>query len=79
MDLLAFRDSCGVSSELRRLPNKRLQPSALRLWAAAVETRTLAGLIEPVLGRDRTDRIIRTVNELETLSNVRELVRLMTA
>src|SRR5919106_850901 len=35
------------------------------------------GLMEPVLGRDRTDRIIQTVNELERVGNVRDLVRLL--
>ncbi len=37
------------------------------------------GLIEPVLGRDRTARVIQTVNEMETLGNIRDLIRLMTA
>ena len=37
------------------------------------------GLIEPVLGRDRTDRVIQTVNQMETLGNIRDLIRLMTA
>jgi 2-methylcitrate dehydratase PrpD len=36
------------------------------------------GLIEPVLGRDRTGGIIRMVNELETVGNFRDLVRLLT-
>jgi 2-methylcitrate dehydratase PrpD len=37
------------------------------------------GLIEPVLGRDRTAAIIRMVNQLETVGNIRELIRIMTA
>jgi 2-methylcitrate dehydratase PrpD len=37
------------------------------------------GLIEPVLGPDRTNGIIRTVNQMDTLGNVRDLVRLLTA
>jgi 2-methylcitrate dehydratase PrpD len=37
------------------------------------------GLIEPVLGRDRTARVIQTVNQMETLGNIRDLIRLMTA
>jgi 2-methylcitrate dehydratase PrpD len=35
-------------------------------------------LIEPVLGSQRTGAIIQRVNTLETLANVRELVRLLT-
>lgn len=37
------------------------------------------GLIEPVLGRQRTSDIIRMVNQLETIGNIRDLIRLMTA
>jgi 2-methylcitrate dehydratase PrpD len=37
------------------------------------------GLIEPVLGRDRTARVIEAVNQMETLGNIRDLIRLMTA
>jgi 2-methylcitrate dehydratase PrpD len=37
------------------------------------------GLIEPVLGPDRTNGIIRTVNQMDTLGNIRDLVRLLTA
>ena len=36
------------------------------------------GLIEPVLGRQRTSEIIRMVNQLETVGNIRDLVRLLT-
>jgi 2-methylcitrate dehydratase PrpD len=35
------------------------------------------GLIEPVLGPDRTNGIIRAVNQMDTLGNIRDLVRLM--
>ena len=37
------------------------------------------GLIEPVLGPDRTNGIIRAVNQMDTLGNIRDLVRLLTA
>jgi 2-methylcitrate dehydratase PrpD len=37
------------------------------------------GLIEPVLGRDRTNGIIRAVNALDAMGDIRDLVRLMTA
>jgi 2-methylcitrate dehydratase PrpD len=37
------------------------------------------GLIEPVLGPDRTNGIIRTVNQMDTLGNIRDLVRLLTS
>jgi len=36
------------------------------------------GLIEPVLGRQRTSEIIGMVNQLETVGNIRELIRLLT-
>jgi 2-methylcitrate dehydratase PrpD len=36
------------------------------------------GLIEPVVGRDRTDRVIQMVNQLETVGSIRDLIRLMT-
>ena len=36
------------------------------------------GLIEPVLGRQRTSEIIGMVNQLETVGNIRDLVRLLT-
>jgi 2-methylcitrate dehydratase PrpD len=36
------------------------------------------GLIEPVLGRQRTSEIIAMVNQLESVGNIRDLVRLLT-
>ena len=36
------------------------------------------GLIAPILGPDRTGRIIQAVNQIDTLGNIRDLIRLMT-
>ena len=36
------------------------------------------GLMEPVLGRDRTNSVIQMVNALDTVGNIRDLQRLLT-
>jgi 2-methylcitrate dehydratase PrpD len=36
------------------------------------------GLIEPILGPDRTGRVIQLVNQLEGVANIRDLIRVMT-
>jgi 2-methylcitrate dehydratase PrpD len=36
------------------------------------------GLMQPILGPDRTGRVIQMVNQIETVANVRDLIRLLT-
>ena len=71
---VTLRDGRTVSHFTRHPPGTKENP----LDTGAVNGKA-RGLIEPVLGRERTTAIIRTVNELETLANIRDLVRLLTA
>jgi 2-methylcitrate dehydratase PrpD len=70
---VTLRDGRTVTHFTRHPPGTRENP----LDTSGVNEKA-RGLIEPVLGRDRTNQIIQTVNDLEMRGNVRDLVRLLT-
>jgi 2-methylcitrate dehydratase PrpD len=69
---VTLRDGRTVTHFTRHAPGTRENP----LDTSGVNEKA-RGLIEPVLGRDRTGQIVQTVNELEMLGNVRDLVRIL--
>jgi 2-methylcitrate dehydratase PrpD len=71
---VTLRDGRTVTHFTRHPPGTRENP----LDTDGVNEKA-RGLIEPVLGRDRTTGIIQMVNQLETVGNIRDLVRLLTA
>ena len=71
---VTLRDGRTVTHFTRHPPGTRENP----LDTNGVNEKA-RGLIEPVLGRDRTTGIIQMVNQLETVGNIRDLVRLLTA
>ena len=70
---VTLRDGRTVTHFTRHPPGTRENP----LDTDGVNEKA-RGLIEPVLGRDRTTGIIQMVNQLETVGNIRDLVRLLT-
>ena len=68
-----LRDGRTMSRFTRHAPGSKENP----LDTAAVNAKARS-LIAPVLGATRTERIIERVNGLARLSNVRELVGLLT-
>lgn len=70
---VTLRDGRTVSHFTRHPPGTKENP----LDTNGVNEKA-RGLIERVLGRDRTNAVIRAVNELDALGNIRELVRLLT-
>jgi 2-methylcitrate dehydratase PrpD len=71
---VTLRDGRTVSHFTRHPPGTKENP----LDTNGVNEKA-RGLIEPVLGRERTNGVIRMVDELDTLANIRDLVRLLTA
>ena len=70
---VTLRDGRTVSHFTRHAPGTKENP----LDTDGVNEKA-RGLMEPVLGRQRTGEIIRMVNQLETVGNIRDLVRLLT-
>jgi 2-methylcitrate dehydratase PrpD len=70
---VTLRDGRTVSHFTRFPPGTKENPLTTEQVNAKAQ-----GLIEPVLGAERTGALIRTVNALEGVSNVRELRSLLT-
>ena len=70
---VTLRDGRTVSHFTRFPPGTRENP----LDTNGVNEKA-RGLIEPILGPDRTGRVIEMVNQIETIGNIRDLIRLMT-
>jgi 2-methylcitrate dehydratase PrpD len=70
---VTLRDGRTVSHFTRHPPGTKENP----LDTKGVNDKA-RGLIEPVLGRERTGEIIAIVNQLEAARSIRDLVRLLT-
>src|SRR5688500_14117282 len=70
---VTLRDGRTVSHYTRHPPGTKENP----LDTNGVNQKA-TGLIQPVLGRERTIEIIRVVNQIETVGNIRDLIRLLT-
>jgi 2-methylcitrate dehydratase PrpD len=68
-----LRDGRTVSQFTRHPPGTKENP----LDTDAVNAK-VRGLMEPVLGAQRTESVIQRVNALEDLGSARELVQLLT-
>ncbi|HEY6359482.1 MAG TPA: MmgE/PrpD family protein [Vicinamibacterales bacterium] len=70
---VTLRDGRKVSHFTRHAPGTKENPLDTEGVSAKVR-----GLMAPVIGAERTEALIRRVNTLEELSNIRELLPLMT-
>ena len=71
---IQLRDGRTLSEFTRYPPGSRQNP----LDSAAIEDKARL-LMEPVLGRARTDDVLRAVRAIETLESIRDLARLLRA
>jgi 2-methylcitrate dehydratase PrpD len=70
---VTLRDGRTVTHFTRHPPGTKENP----LDTTGVNQKA-TGLMQPVLGRDRTNEIIRMVGQLETIGNIRDLIRVLT-
>jgi 2-methylcitrate dehydratase PrpD len=70
---VTLRDGRTVSHFTRHPPGTKENP----LDTNGVNEKATS-LIQPVLGRERTSEIIQVVSQLETVGNIRDLIRLLT-